>query len=102
MWAPWKQAESREVAVHVDVGIWIEDNTVIFLLDGEAISREELAKPQYLKPGEHKLTVKRDDQVLQEQSFTVSGEETEQFVALHPPDKKPNGLAATKSSGNVP
>ncbi len=81
LWAPWQPPEPSEIVVHIDARTWLQDQTVVFLVDGRAVTREELTR-QRLEPGKHKLTVKRDEEILQERVFTVSGETSEQVVVL--------------------
>jgi HEAT repeat protein/predicted Ser/Thr protein kinase len=78
-----------------------KDPTVIFILDGKVISREELEKPVRLRAGEvHELVMKRGDTVLESRKFAVGQGDTvvnpfEQQVAQGKDDPKPPPTSAT-------
>jgi predicted Ser/Thr protein kinase len=53
------------------------DPTVIFVLDGRVVSRDELDKPMSLRIGDHELIVKRGDRVLDTTKFSVGKDDKE-------------------------
>src|SRR5262249_24974226 len=54
----------------------LDDPTVVFILDGKPIDREELKKPITLEPKGHELVAKRDGKEIDRWEFKVSKEET--------------------------
>jgi hypothetical protein len=58
------------------------DPTVIFILDNNPISREELAKPIKLRTGDHELVLKRGGQVVEARRFTVGVQDNNQTVQV--------------------
>ncbi|MBO0698461.1 MAG: DUF1080 domain-containing protein, partial [Zavarzinella sp.] len=56
------------IAVHED----LTDKTLSFVLDGKAVSAEELSKPIELKVGKHELVVKQNGREVRKYEFLVS------------------------------
>src|SRR5262249_58207919 len=69
---PNPTAVDNRVTVHLTgIQVNIHDTTLAFFLNGQRISPEQLQGPLDLRPGEHELVVKRGEEELEKQTFTV-------------------------------
>jgi serine/threonine protein kinase len=82
-----------DVSVQLPVARELADPTIVmFVLDGEPISKESLAAPIKLKAGLHALKIKRSDGREEIRDFNVGETDDGGTVALLPPEKSPEGV----------
>jgi HEAT repeat protein len=75
------------------------DPMLIFVLDGEVRSRDELSQPLRLPPGDHKLVVRRGDRVIETRDFKVGEKDDRKTVQLPPAADEPR---APEGAGQPP
>src|SRR5262249_12356038 len=69
-----------------------DPKVVVFLLDGKAISREELSRPIRLAVGEHELTTQDSDGVERSSTLSVSRKDNQKTIDVAQ-------VATTRSKG---
>ena len=57
--------------VHIDVGDWALESNVVFLLDKNPVTAEQLSQGISVKPGPHTFEVLRDGEVVSEEIWTL-------------------------------
>src|SRR5262249_18794497 len=70
------------VSVQVEMPKAVQDAAVVLILDGKEVSKEDLARPVPLQPGEHELVTKTGNKVVETRKFTVGKEDK----TVHPFD----------------
>ena len=61
----------QRVLIQIDLREYARDPDVIVLLDGRPLDRQALGKPVRVRPGEHRIVVKRGDAIVAGSRFSV-------------------------------
>jgi hypothetical protein len=89
----------NSITVHLHGVPYLDDHTVVYLLDGSTVPRQTFQKAIQLTVGEHELVIKRGDEVVESRRFYVGRQDEDGELALPvaEPEGKPGELTRVKA-----